>query len=309
MKYTLSHLAGLILVAILQAGWLNTGYSIVHAQDRSEGFSIAFMPDVHFHDVFADFERAGFEGLPTYFKGETKGASIRTMEAQLTSTRLFNENYFALIAALEDAVQRGIKIIGLPGDFSDDGQPAHVSGFVKILNRYKEEHGLRFFTVPGNHDPTRPFTQEAGKRDYLGKNGRAQPIFSHHHPSCKESSGRTSPDDRSTEPRLYDVICTDQVKELGYEGLLEWIGEHGIYPDENYIYFETPFSSYDSGNYQFGQAKEEARFSNRLYEICHEGSGGVYRQPGYTRCFDVMDMSYVVEPIEDVWLMGIDANV
>ena len=33
---------------------------------------------------------------------------VRSMESQVQSTRLFNENYFALVAALEDVVKRGI---------------------------------------------------------------------------------------------------------------------------------------------------------------------------------------------------------
>ena len=35
---------------------------------------------------------------------------VRSMEVQVQSTRLFNENYYALIAALEDAAKRGITI-------------------------------------------------------------------------------------------------------------------------------------------------------------------------------------------------------
>ena len=33
---------------------------------------------------------------------------VRSMEVQVQSTRLFNENYYALIAALEDAAKRGL---------------------------------------------------------------------------------------------------------------------------------------------------------------------------------------------------------
>lgn len=306
-RYIISHLSFLLCVYGGLFGCKNSEPAGI--SDRTERIAIAFMPDVHFHDVFADFENSEFNGLPTVFADKQKSAAIRTMESQLTSTRLFNENYFAFIAALDDVVERGIKLVGLPGDFSDDGQPVHLRGLVTILNQYREEHGLHFFISPGNHDPGRPFNREAGKINYLGEDGRPQPIFSKNHPYCTNSSNRINPGSSGSQPQPHEVICTDDVKELGYEGLLGFMGDYGLYPNENYLYYETPFSSYDMGNYRLGQAMEEAGFSNRLYEICHEGSGGVYRKPEYTNCFDVMDMSYLAEPVEGLWLLAIDANV
>lgn len=265
-------------------------------------YEVAFMPDVHFHDLFAEFETGSFDGLPVNYKRGERKAVIRTMEAQLTSTRLFNENYFALIAALDSAVDRGIKHIGLPGDFSDDGQPAHVNGLVDILNKYRTEHGVSFFITPGNHDPGRPLTHEAGKRDYLGVGGMQQPVFSQNHPFCSEE--RQSP---TTDERSHTVACTDQVKELGYDGLFELIGDFGLNPNSSYHYYETPFS----GNRMNNKELPESIFNpeNRQFEICHEGSGGTFRQADYKNCLEVMDMSYLVEPVEGLWLLALDTNV
>lgn len=262
-------------------------------------FEIAFMPDVHFHDLFAEFEPGSFDGLPVTYRGEEQQAVIRTMEAQLTSTRLFNENYFAFLAALDDAVERGIKYIALPGDFSDDGQPAHVRGLMEILKEYRKEHGVSFFLTPGNHDPGRPFVAEAGKPDYLGKAGKRQPVFSNNHPRCQNQD--------SDEPLSHSPACTDEVKELGYDGLYELIGEFGLKPDQSYHYYETPFS----GDQTMQKETDHEIFSieNRRYNICHEGTGGSYRKPGYTNCFDVMDMSYLAEPVEGLWLLALDTNV
>ncbi len=67
-------------------------------------------------------------GLP----GKHKAATIRTMAAQLQSTRLFNENYFAFKAALDDVVRRKVKLVVLPGDFSDDGQSLHIRGLKQL---------------------------------------------------------------------------------------------------------------------------------------------------------------------------------
>ena len=91
---------------------------------------VAFMPDIHFHDIYADFKDGSFPGIPNPKRGDN--ATIRTMYAQLTSTRLFNENYFAFLAALDDAATRGVKYIALPGDFSDDGQPVHMLSLIHI---------------------------------------------------------------------------------------------------------------------------------------------------------------------------------
>lgn len=268
--------------------------------------SIAFMADVHFHDVFGDFREGRFEGLPVNRNGETQYATIRTMQAQLTSTRLFNENYFAFLAALDDAVERGIRHIALAGDFTDDGQPVHLRGFTDILEQYRQQHNLRFYIAPGNHDPNRPYTQPAGKRDYLGRSGRPQPVFSTDHPACLESTGPDRPE--PGEPDPHPVVCTDEVVEYGYEDLLGEIGVYGIQPNPAMLYFETPFSSWTTDDYRYEEAANESGYGDRQYEVCHEGSGGPYRQH-YTNCFSVMDMSYLAEPEEGIWLMGIDANV
>ena len=137
---------------------------------------IAFLPDVHFHDIYADFRTDGFSGLSNSKSG--KQAAIRTMAAQLKSTRLFNENYFAFLAALDDIAAKGVKLVVLPGDFSDDGQPVHVRGLKQVLQRYSQQHGMRFLLTLGNHDPVRPLSHAAGKADYLGVDGKPQPIYS-----------------------------------------------------------------------------------------------------------------------------------
>lgn len=266
-------------------------------------FEIAFMPDVHFHDLFADFESGSFEGLPVSYQGKNKKAVIRTMEAQLNSTRLFNENYFAFLAALDDIADRGIKYVALPGDFSDDGQPAHIGGLAVILNKYHNEHGISFFLTPGNHDPTRPFATEDGKRDYLGEGGKRQPVFSRNHPLCTDANHTSNYENQNRLPESHNVACTDEVIEMGYNGLYEILGDHGLMRQESYLYYETPFMDQNLSN------DEPFLPENRIYEVCHEGTGGEYRKPEYTNCFDLPDMSYMVEPVEGVWLLALDTNV
>ncbi len=265
---------------------------------------VAFMPDIHFHDVYGSFSDGSFQGLPNAKTGQF--ATIRTMYAQLTSTRLFNENYFAFLAALDDAAARGVKYIALPGDFSDDGQPVHIRGLKKVLDEYANKYGMEFFAAPGNHDPNVPFDRPAGKSDYLGTGGQEQRIYSRGAAECTGYAGQWS-----TVPtgKGLPTICTEEVKEQGYAPITEALAWHGFMPKENYLYWETPYSHYTSANYSYRLAAEQADWVNRQYEICTEGTGGKYRQDSYTHCLMVPDASYVVEPVEGLWLVAIDANV
>lgn len=272
---------------------------------EAESIKVAFMPDIHFHDVYGDFEDGSFKGLPNSHSGDN--ATIRTMLSQMNSTRLFNENYFALLAALDDAVEKGIKYVALPGDFSDDGQPVHLRGLAKIFKHYEDEYGLVFFAAPGNHDPVRPFNLPAGKSDFLGEGGQNQRIFSRGKEECQ---GYTEETITIPNANGLDTICTEEIQNLGYQSVMTMMADFGFYPDESYLYYETPYSkNKDVNAYSYAEAKQDAVYSNRMYEICYEGTGGEYKQEGYTSCSMVPDSSYLVEPVEGVWLLAIDANV
>lgn len=268
---------------------------------------VAFMPDIHFHDIYADFKDGSFPGIPNPKRGDN--ATIRTMYAQLTSTRLFNENYFAFLAALDDAVARGVKYIALPGDFSDDGQPVHMRGLVKIMDEYTRKHGIQFFAAPGNHDPVRPFNQANGKSDYLGLDpvtgdiGFSQPIYS------RGGNAACSTPYAGDWARVGDTYCTEEVLHMGYGGITEALTQHGFMPKPEYLYYETPYSSYKYEDYRYDTALSQASWINRQYEICAQGTGGPNKPANYTFCKMVPDTSYVVEPVKGVWLVGIDANV
>lgn len=242
---------------------------------------IAFIADAHFQDIYAHFEDADYKGVEN---PETGGfVNIRTMEAQLQSTRIFNENYFAFIEALDDIVARGIKYVALPGDFSDDGQPVHVKGLRKILDNYSKAHGILFFATTGNHDPVKPFTQEAGKTDFLGVGGQEQVIVS----SVKNLKG-------TVEGHLKPII-TSEIKKWGYKDILNEMSSFGFYPQKEYVYWETPFSSYAYNEYSFDKAEEASGLNKRTYQIDENNA-----HP---------DASYLVEPTDGVWLLAIDANV
>lgn len=128
-------------------------------QRALKGTSIAFLSDIHYQDIYLQAA------------GETV---IRSMEQQVYSTRLFNENYFALPAALNDIAARGIKLVVLPGDLTDDGQLANVTGIRQVLKYYEKKYHIRFIAMTGNHDPTRPFGLEAKNSPAMKQAGYAE---------------------------------------------------------------------------------------------------------------------------------------
>ena len=256
--------------------------------------AVAFMSDVHFENIYGDLKSTQFAGIPTK---DGKNATIRTMYAQLTSTRLFNENYFAFRAALDDAYSKGLRLVALPGDISDDAQPINIDGLTDILHEYQAK-GMRFFIAPGNHDPNEPFDDdEAGKNDFLTKDGKEQKIYAVNNAACK-----------AKDPA---VVCTNQLMEQGYDKLLTKLAEFGYAPNKNDVYWETPFTTYADGKYSYDAAAAAADLSKRKFEICSEGEGGKYKVAGktYSRCANIIDASYLVEPVKGVWLLALDANV
>jgi 3',5'-cyclic AMP phosphodiesterase CpdA len=287
-----------------QASLSNSSAEKANVKANIKETQIAFMPDIHFHDIYANFNDGSFKGLPNSISG--KNATIRSLSAELNSTRLFNENYFALFAALDDAVSRGVKLIALPGDFSDDGQPVHMRGLTKILDNYAKEHDIEFFAAPGNHDPVRPFKIPSGKSNFLGAGGKEQRIFSRGKNECKDYEGQSAL--IKTDAAL-DTICSEEVASLGYKGIMQQLKDHGFYPKPTYQYWETPYSKYNTDNYNFEKAQAAAKNSQREYEICQQGTGGKYKKNDYNNCFNVIDSSYLVEPVKGLWLLAIDANV
>ncbi len=249
---------------------------------QSENVQMAFLADIHFQDIYAEFEDANYQGIKNPISGEF--VNIRTMQSQLKSTRIFNENYFAFTTALDDISKKGIKIVVLPGDFSDDGQPIHVKGLRRILDRYSKKYGMSFFATTGNHDPVKPFSKEAVKKDFLGKGGKEQIIA---------SSERNL---KISEEEQLKPIITSGIKNWGYKGVLNEMSNFGFYPKQDYLYWETPFSNYTYKAYDFKKASKDAALEKRVYPIQDNTSF-------------LPDASYVVEPIEGVWLLAIDANV
>ena len=248
----------------------------------SKKVQIAFMADVHLQDIYGELSDSEYKGV---FNTKTNTYALaRTMQSQLESTRLFNENYFAFIAALDNVVERGIKYVVLPGDFSDDGQPLNIRGLKRILKEYEQKYNIQFIAATGNHDVVKPFYQDAGKKDFLGEGGKNQPIYS------KEGMFE------SENPSYLKPIITKDIAKLGYEEILSELADFGFYPKKTDVYWETPFSTYNYEDYSFKKAKEQADILKRNYKI-----------PPYKTVMP--DVSYLLEPKENLWFLSIDANV
>ncbi|MEO8253006.1 MAG: metallophosphoesterase [Flavobacterium sp.] len=243
---------------------------------------IAFLSDVHLLDIYGKFQDSDYKGVLNPYDG--KYTLARTMKSQLESTRLFNENYFAFLAALDDVVKRNIKTVVLPGDFSDDGQPINIRGLKKILNEYSNKYGIHFIITTGNHDVAKPFLTDAGKTDFLGIGGKNQVIMS--------KAGMYAPKTADELP----VVITKDIGTMGYAEVLKELGDFGFSPKKTDFYWETPFTTYNPDNYSYDKAVSESEIGKRMYAI-----------PPYNT--PIPDLSYLVELENNVWFLAIDGNV
>ena len=64
-------------------------------------------------------------------------------------------------------------------------------------------------------------------------------------------------------------------------------------PKPEYLYYETPYSSYKYEDYRYDTALSQASWINRQYEICAQGTGGPNKPANYTFCKMVPDLSLI----------------
>jgi 3',5'-cyclic AMP phosphodiesterase CpdA len=265
-----------LIPALLSAGMMYSWPQAPLLAQSSLEAKVAFLADIHLQDVYGDFQSDDFQGVINPKTGML--ATIRTMESQLNSTRLFNENYFALLAALEDLRKRGIKLVALPGDYTDDGQPMNILALKRILQEYSDQHGMRFFITTGNHDPVSPFGGPDGKTDFLGENGQKQAVSS-------ELKNETKA-----------VAVSTQIKNWGYFEICEELKGFGFSPGAQDIFWTHPFIPFDYEGYDFQKVSAASSIRTRLFPDPKSG-------------WMLPDASYLVEPVEGLWLLAIDGNV
>jgi len=234
--------------------------SVCYSQSDTQ---IAFISDPHISDV------------------ENHPELIRSLEAQMTSTRLFNENIYAFRAALDDVVSRGVKLVVMPGDMTDDGQVVNQEAMRSILTDYEQKHGVLFFLTVGNHDPKVPEGMHLEVKSYLAADG-------HTYTAVSDSSLYYKKGDPS-------VVVRPEIRSVGYADEMNCYRQFGFFPRPEYKYWSTPFSSYSYEQYEYQRAMEEADTDLRQYT--------------YSDTLKAIDASYVVEPIDGLWLLSLDPAV
>lgn len=203
--------------------------------------------------------------------GRGPDAALRTLADTAESTRVFNESFAALPRLLDDIVAQGIDIVVIVGDLTDDGQRATTKAAVAVLEDYARRFGLRFFATLGNHDVYATHGRHHAKR-FLNGDG------SHTLVASDAAAARGESVERIVDPGMY---CG------GYAATLGLMGGLGFFPQDGFLHWETPFG-------------REGALSARCFDI-RSADGRTVRR--------MVDASYLVEPVEGLWLLAIDANV
>ncbi|HTM77796.1 MAG TPA: metallophosphoesterase family protein, partial [Devosia sp.] len=215
---------------------------------------IAILADAHFHDIAFDPDGAG-----------APYPALRTLADSIESTRIFNESGAALVAALDLIVARGIALVVIVGDLTDDGQVFNWRAVNALLDRYRAR-GLRFYATPGNHDLFAMAGRHHAKR-FLRPDGSSQMVSSDH----SIGADLVAP----------EMFCP------GYPEALALMRELGYAPGAADLHWETPFGT-------------DPLWSSRLYDAVSPDGGTV---------MPMVDASYLVEPVDGLWLLSLDANI
>lgn len=226
--------------------------------------TIAVIADAHFHDLYGDYD---FKGIET----KQGNMTARRLTDTVRSTRVFNESYHALRAALDDVAKRQIRHVVLLGDYSDDGQVSTLAALQQLLDSYRRTHGMIFTAVPGNHDVFGPAGRHHGKR-LLNANGSYTFVASSTQFIDREANG---------------FVLTPKMYCKGYPEGLQALTDLGFFRRNGDLHWETPFGADDAPG-------------SRLYSVT---------SPDGCNRYTLMDASYLVEPASNLWLLMLDANV
>lgn len=200
-----------------------------------------------------------------------KRLNLRSWADTRRSSRVFNESKAALESALTDIGQRGIRHVILLGDYTDDGQIEATERLVKLLQHYQQQYAMAFYALPGNHDVHGPVGKHQSTR-FATTPGKTVLV---------SSSADVAATESETSVLTHKMYC-----EGTPAGLLP-MAEFALFRQPQYLHWETPFGQCDSTE-------------SRRYDAI-SADGQVIHQ--------LVDASYLVEPVEGLWLLMIDANI
>lgn len=255
-----------------------TSYENKQSVNNNE-MNFAVVSDPHFQDVEGKFDSNIFTGI----KDKNSNYTIRPMYEQMTSTRLFNENYYAFYQVLNDLVKQKVKYVVFTGDISDDGQAMNIKEIANIINKYETKYDMHFYLVPGNHEPQSPNAVDQGD-DFLTETGAKIDVKSPLSDECKKGYA--------------NVVCDEQMASISQDEMVKLLGNFGYMPSTEDQMWATPYSSYEFADYTYEKALSESKMSNRTYQACNNDN-----------CEDVSDLSYVVEPVEGYLFLCLDGDV
>ncbi|PUB14879.1 metallophosphoesterase family protein [Yoonia sediminilitoris] len=215
---------------------------------------VAVLADPHFHDTGAGH---------AYGLGERD--CFRSLAESTASTRVFNEGGAALVRALDILVERGVRLVMIAGDLTDDGQAPNWRASSDLLDSYSQRHDMRFFLTPGNHDQWfgdgKPLRQEMVRSD-----GTTFVV-----------SGDRSHETAHFAPEMFQI---------GQADVLNYASGFGLCRHRDDLHWESPFGTSDA-------------LENRIGLLYRTGLDPI----------EAPDLSYLVEPVEGLWILAIDANV
>lgn len=220
---------------------------------------IAVIADPHFHDI--TFRPGGDVALP----------AIRSFADSVVSTRVFNESFAGLRALLDDIVRRGISLVIIAGDLTDDGQQTTMARTMAMLDGYSRRFGLRFLATPGNHDLYAVHGRHQSKR-FLDDDGRHVLV--------------TSDSDAALDGSVTRIVTADMYCG-GYAPALAAMAALGFFRRPSDLHWECPFGTDDSLDKRHFVIRSADRLTERR----------------------MIDASYLVEPFAGLWVLSLDANV
>ncbi len=265
--------SGLITSAVGASSLLSACSNTTNNIHNSANSKVAILSDVHFHDVYGDY--AFKDKCPKDSKG--RNVTMRSMNVSCRSTRMFNENYFVLKAALDDLGRQKVKYICFSGDYSDDGQLQTLMGLKNVLIEYKDKYGFEYFLTPGNHDQF-PHNQQFSKI-FLNDEFAQLKVYSD---DSKLNSGDEGQHGHS-------VYKDPEMQGVTPEQSMQILAKFGYSKQAHWVYYETPFSN----------GEDCDKVENRYY-TAHNSSKDISDR--------YIDSSYLVEPEEGLWLCMIDQN-
>jgi 3',5'-cyclic AMP phosphodiesterase CpdA len=144
---------------------------------------------------------------------------LRSLNDTLHSTRAFNESEPALRAALDEMEAKGITLVLILGDVTDDGQAPNWEAAATILRDYETRAGMRFFLTPGNHDQW-VNSDLAQTKEFSAEDGSVFTVSS-------------APDTR--------IDPTPAMQRLSYSQMFPHASGFGFAPHPDDLLWETPF--------------------------------------------------------------------